>query len=198
MYRLPSHFRHIDWATYGLYCLKTLADETPPDDPAFYDLFTTLSTYRVYRSGDNSCSQIISQALLLEQLTTLDKWHLHKNVSTGIRLAYLADLEVIQIRLVPVRTGGDTFKACYELSDGSVFTLQKVAKSLAHSVELVTQTGDPNIWYNPSAWTGVNPPNDEQQFSKIRQGIALLPLSPSKHSALNLSSYESFVRASEL
>ncbi|MEM7313698.1 MAG: hypothetical protein AAF497_11165 [Planctomycetota bacterium] len=188
---LPSHFRHIDWATYGLVCLKTLANDEPPDPSSLTELFLRSSSYRILRGSDQSCEQVLAESLQESCLTVTDKWLLHKHLSAGIRIAFLSDLEVIQIRCNSVCGCANDIRACFELSDGSRFTLERLIAAPSGRIEFISQPGDPNGWYNPSAWQASLPRADTSDVVTsavhTRENPSRFILPPSQHAQSPLS-----------
>lgn len=149
---LPPGFRHIDWVTYGLYCLTNLASDPNSRCERITQLLSRRCSYAVEDLHATGCHQSVLSDLVSESTPLYEKWNLHKQLSAGIRHAFLTGVNVDRVTqcLDAACLHGHRAMNFY-LADGSSFCLRRLLEGDAADAEIV-QDGLPSQWYNLPGW----------------------------------------------
>ena len=159
LHGLPQHFRHIDWATWGLAWLSRIADPDAVDREHIEKVFARTSAYVITRDPCLNCIRPIHVELAEIPLNTAHVWRLHKQLSAGLRYAYLLGLDVLTVMTDSWSDSDETRdRLAFALSDGSQFALEEISHAgLCQSCNVVLQGGNPSMWYCPMAWNAIQP-----------------------------------------
>lgn len=159
LHGLPQHFRHIDWATWGLTWLSRIADQHPVNRERIERVFARTSAYAVTRDPCMNCIRPIHAELAALSRDPATAWRLHKQLSAGLRYAYLLGLDVLTV-MTDAWSDSETtqMRLAFSLSDGSHFALEEIAHAdLCQPINVVLQGGNPSMWYCPMAWNAIQP-----------------------------------------
>lgn len=160
---IPDGFRHIDWVTYGLYWLTRLANDPNSRCDRIKRLLTSRCSYAVEDIRPAGTGPSIHADLVSDSTPVYEKWNMHKQLSAGIRHAFLtgANVDLVTQCLDAAHPHGHRSMNFY-LADGSSFSLRRLIEDEAAGAAVI-QDARPNEWYNLPSWRG----SDLQEITDI-------------------------------
>ena len=176
MQTLPTHFRYIDWSTYGLLWLIKLAERHSAENCDDAPILSETCAYGVQRTHEAPISTLVNRYLCQGSVSVEQGLSILKQLSAGLRVAYLSGANVESIGVVPDSLGRYPVVMVFNLLGGGSLVLRQFSKKdLPKSGEVVLQGGDPAGWYNLPLWSKLRPLDDD------RHDVHEYPLSTASH-----------------
>ena len=159
MHPVSTSYRHIDWATYGLYWIHRLTEPPELQIGTLRSVFSLTSAYSVNHVHCQDCTSSLHDSLRSSNLDPTVCWSLLKQASAGLRYAYLSGLQVDRITVNDSASGRDArIRVGFVISDGPGYFLEAFTNDeIPFDSTVVLETGNRSDWYDLRQWRLLRP-----------------------------------------